>query len=212
MISSANPQSRLSDKKMPGVVINSRPISVYIVTPNLSRSRKAPMKTPLVLTILTALLLAGCNTSGTSARIEEKSAIFAALTPEQQQAIQTGAINVGFTTDMVYLSLGQPSKIETKASADGPVTVWTYTRFYPTEGVAETWSASRLQPTKLQVFFYQDKVFDAALEQNRSYQYSDTDMDRLADHSTNRQTPGMIAAGITPNANPQVSHPPFVRQ
>jgi len=212
VISSANPQSRLLGKKMPGVVINFRPISVYIVTPNLSRSRKAPMKTPLVLTILTALLLAGCNTSGTTARIEEKSAVYAALSPEQQQAIQTGAINVGFTTDMVYLSLGQPSKIESKESADGPVTVWTYTRFYPTEGVAAAWSVSRSQQAKLQVLFYQDKVFDAALEQNHSLQSNHTDMDHMVERSMNRQTPGMIAAGITPNANPQVSHPPFVRQ
>jgi len=173
------------------------------------------MKTRLVLpftTLATLLLMAGCESTGVSARIQEKSAVYAALSTEQQHAIKTGAVDIGFTADMVYLSLGKPSKIEIKESADGPVTVWTYTRFYPTEGVAETWSVSRSQQAKLQVLFYQDKVFDAAvLEQYHPLEY-DHKMDRMADRSTEGYTPGMTAAGIGPGANPQVSHPPFVRQ
>lgn len=177
------------------------------------------MKTmlPFMLTACTALLLTGCETSGTAARIQEKPAAYAALAPEQQQAIQAGTVAVGYTTDMIYLSLGKPSKIETKTTDDGPVTVWTYTRFYPTEGVAETWSVSRNAQAKLQVLFYQDKVFDAAITQDWVHDWtrSPQDTEGMADNRSDRGpslTLGMIAAGITPYANPQVSTPPFVTQ
>ena len=93
---------------------------------------------PLVVTTFTALLMAGCESSGTTARIQEKSATYAALAPEQQQAIQAGAVDIGYTTDMVYLALGKPSKTHIKQTPDGPVTVWTYLRFYPNGPIGRT--------------------------------------------------------------------------
>ncbi|MCB1105023.1 MAG: hypothetical protein H7A44_04025 [Opitutaceae bacterium] len=159
---------------------------------------------PLVVTTFTALLLAGCETSGTTARIQEKSATYAALAPEQQQAIQAGAVDIGYTTDMVYLALGKPSKIETKETADGPVTVWTYTRFYPTEAVAETWSVSRYEPANLQVLFYQDKVFDAAIKVERP-NYFDFYRDRMSNFEGNATNRGLLGPGP---AVPPASTPP----
>ena len=90
------------------------------------------MKSTLTLVcMVTAAFLAGCEMSGASGRIEEKSAVFSSLTPEQKQIIEAGDIDLGFTPDMVYMALGKPSMSEVKDSHDGPVTMWTYNRYYP---------------------------------------------------------------------------------
>jgi len=75
------------------------------------------------------LLVSGCDSSGSSARIQEKSVVFNNLAPWQQQDIQNGIINVGYSTDMVYMALGKPSKIVT--SANGEETIWTYNNYFP---------------------------------------------------------------------------------
>ncbi len=80
-----------------------------------------------------AVLMAGCDaTSGTAARIQEKSAIYAQLTPEQKKNIEEGAFEHGYTTDMVYMALGKPSKVREKAAPEGTVLMWTYNNYYPT--------------------------------------------------------------------------------
>ena len=94
--------------------------------------RELSMKSITTLVcIATVALLAGCEMSGASGRIEEKSAVFSSLTPEQKQIIEAGDIDIGFTPDMVYMALGKASKSEVKDSPDGTVTLWTYNRYYP---------------------------------------------------------------------------------
>lgn len=90
-----------------------------------------PMKKYLapVGALLALLVLAGCESSGVTARIQEKSALFNSLEPWQQRDIQSGLVNPGFSTDMVYMALGKPSKIVT--TADGQETIWTYSNYYP---------------------------------------------------------------------------------
>lgn len=98
------------------------------------------MKTPLLTIIACALTLAlqtGCESSGVSARIQEKSAVFATLTPEQQQTIQEGAIELGYTADMVYMALGKPSKVKTQDDPEGRVEMWTYSNYYPSVAVTQ---------------------------------------------------------------------------
>ena len=74
--------------------------------------------TSLGAALALAILLAGCDaTSGTAARIQEKSAVFAQLTPEQKKNIEEGAIEHGYTTDMVYMALGKPTKSREKSRA-----------------------------------------------------------------------------------------------
>ncbi len=95
-----------------------------------------------IVTIGTALLaaisLASCDaTSGTAARIQEKSAVFAQLTPEQKKNIEEGAIEYGYTTDMVYMALGKPSKVREKAAPEGTVLMWTYNNYYPSVAVSQ---------------------------------------------------------------------------
>lgn len=85
-----------------------------------------------------AALLVGCDaTSGTAARIQEKSAVFAQLTPEQKKSIEEGAIEYGYTMDMVYMALGKPSKVREKTVAEGTVVMWTFNNYYPSVAVAQ---------------------------------------------------------------------------
>ncbi|MDB6126981.1 MAG: hypothetical protein JWM35_877 [Verrucomicrobia bacterium] len=75
-------------------------------------------------------LLGGCTltpSARTQARIQEKPAVFQALTPQQQGDILGGAIERNNTTEMVFLALGQPSRIVT--SADGKRAMWVYQEY-----------------------------------------------------------------------------------
>jgi len=94
---------------------------------------------PLILrsTIL-LLLLTGCETSNTSTRIREKSALFATLPPVQQRQIKAGVVEIGFTADMTYLALGNPSTKNSKTTPEGPVEMWTYHNYYPSASAADT--------------------------------------------------------------------------
>ncbi len=88
--------------------------------------------------LLAAMALAGCDaTSGTTARIQEKSAVFATLTPEQKKNIEEGTIEYGYTQDMVYMALGKPSKVREKTAPEGQVVMWTFNNYYPTVAVVE---------------------------------------------------------------------------
>lgn len=79
-----------------------------------------------------AALLTGCAgltpSAQTQARIQEKTTVYQALKPEQQNDVLGGAIERGNTIDMVYLSLGKPGKVVT--SADGSKAMWVYTEYY----------------------------------------------------------------------------------
>ena len=67
------------------------------------------------------LALAGCQT--TSTRIEERATAFAALDPSAQQKIRRGAVEPGYTPDMVYMALGKPTRTTSTATGD---VVWSY--------------------------------------------------------------------------------------
>lgn len=96
-----------------------------------------PSHPSLLLSALLGILLlsAGCESTGVSSRIEEKATAFAALTPEQQKMIRAGEIELGFTSDMVYMALGKAAKTEIKDTSDGPVTMLTFDKYYPTRNV-----------------------------------------------------------------------------
>ena len=88
-----------------------------------------------------ALLLAACS-SGISARIQEKSEVFAQFTPEVQKNIREGTIEPGYTADMVYMALGKPTKETVKDTPHGKVGIWSYANFYP-QGYETTPPASK---------------------------------------------------------------------
>lgn len=90
---------------------------------------------------LTSLLFAGCESSGISSRITEKSAIFATLTPEQKQKVKDGIIAPGHTKDMAYMTLGAPTTVETKQVDEADVEMWAYKKFYPSGKMADVLTA-----------------------------------------------------------------------
>ena len=80
-------------------------------------------------------LFSGCDaSSGVTARIQEKSSVFSQLTPEQKSNIEKQVIEVGYTADMVYMSLGKPNAKVTRETPDGPVEMWTYRNFFVPQG------------------------------------------------------------------------------
>lgn len=105
---------------------------------------------------LAGTLVAGCM-SPQAARIQEKPALFASFSPKQQKLIEAGKVRAGFTTDMVYLALGNPSNLRQLTETElgrppysvlaakgvtlirgalGPVEEWTYDRYVPYPGQA----------------------------------------------------------------------------
>ena len=87
------------------------------------------MKKLLLLTLVSAVLtLVGCNTVKT--RIEEKSAVFASLDPQTQAKIRQGLVDIGYTTDMVYIAMGKADEIKDRVTAEGHETTWIYNSYW----------------------------------------------------------------------------------
>jgi hypothetical protein len=87
--------------------------------------------TEFTLASLLAVFLTGCATNDISARIREKSSVYATLPPVQQEKINQGIIALGFTGDMVYMAMGPPSQVEPVEKTGGHAELWTYRNYYP---------------------------------------------------------------------------------
>ncbi len=88
------------------------------------------MKITVLIGVIAAFALTGCHpTAGIPARIQEKSAVFSHLTDAQKRNIEKGVIEVGDTTDMVYMALGKPQKIREEKLPEGRETTWIYENF-----------------------------------------------------------------------------------
>ncbi len=98
-----------------------------------------------------AFLSTGCESNGIANRINEKAAVFATLSPEEQEYIEDGMIFPGFTEDMTYMVIGKPNSVETKMKDGKPVEMWSYKRFYPSNQLgAILTDYSRLRNPNLQ--------------------------------------------------------------
>jgi hypothetical protein len=84
---------------------------------------------------LAAGLTAACQSQRT-ARIDEKSALFATLPVEIQSIIKDGLVDVGFTPDLVYMALGKPNRVQSGEAVEGTMTTWTYKNFVMSSTVA----------------------------------------------------------------------------
>jgi hypothetical protein len=73
-------------------------------------------------------VFAGCNTFQSRAR--ERSATYESLSPQEQQRLRRGMINVGDTQDMVYIALGQPEERRQVLNADGGHDTWIYRTYW----------------------------------------------------------------------------------
>ena len=80
-----------------------------------------------------ALALASLATesyASASSRKKEKADVYASLKPWQKRYVDNGIPSVGFTPDMLYIAIGNPS--EKKTVTDGEV--WIYKNYYPSTG------------------------------------------------------------------------------
>jgi hypothetical protein len=80
--------------------------------------------------LLLTLLVAGCATTPKSTietRKAERTAAYAALSPDQRTLVDQGHIKVGMPEDAVYIAWGQPSQVQNSDSGSGMVTTWIYT-------------------------------------------------------------------------------------
>lgn len=104
------------------------------------------MKKLLLFSIcLCALALSACNT--VKSRIEEKSALFNSLDPQTQAKIKQGLVDVGYTTDMVYIAMGKPDEMKDRTTADGHETTWVYNSYW------QEYQGSRLMGYRRFVYF-----------------------------------------------------------
>lgn len=89
------------------------------------------MKAPplaLVAALPMAVMLAGCE-SMRNARIRENQALFASLDPFSQHLVRQGLFNHGFSSELVYMSLGRPNRVTVAETAKGKLETWTYRNF-----------------------------------------------------------------------------------
>ncbi len=99
----------------------------------------------LLILSLTALTFSGCNT--VKSRIEEKSAVFASLDPEAQARIKQGLVDIGYTTDMVYIAMGSPDEKKERITGEGNETTWIYNSYW------QEYQGSRLMGFRRIVYF-----------------------------------------------------------
>lgn len=69
-------------------------------------------------------VLAACATP--DSRIADNRTAFDTFPPEIQQKIKTGQVDVGFTPEMVVMSLGEPARKFTRKTELGDTEVWSY--------------------------------------------------------------------------------------
>jgi hypothetical protein len=83
------------------------------------------MKTKRYLSAaLIVAALAGC--AGPPQRIKKHQAEFDAYSPEIQQKIRAGQVDVGFTDRQVALALGRPDRVYSRKTTTADQEVWAY--------------------------------------------------------------------------------------
>ena len=77
---------------------------------------------------LAFVLLAACSTI--NSRIQANSAVFDALPLETQERIRKGIVEVGYTPQMVYIAMGDPTEKRSSRSASRDRETWIYSVYY----------------------------------------------------------------------------------
>jgi len=80
------------------------------------------------LNFIPLLMLLGLLTSCATpeSRIADHRSAFEQFSPEIQQKIRTGQVDVGFTPEMVVMALGEPARKFTRKTERGDTEVWSY--------------------------------------------------------------------------------------
>ncbi|MFH1217158.1 MAG: hypothetical protein V1706_11720 [Pseudomonadota bacterium] len=84
----------------------------------------------LLLFSLTIFTLAACMTvqQVRDRRIAASQQTFDSFSPEIQEKVRDGRIEIGFTEEMVRLAWGSPAQTYVRITEKGEATVWTYSR------------------------------------------------------------------------------------
>ena len=77
---------------------------------------------------LIALAWAGCDT--TESRIKKYPDRYAALTPEEQYAVQNKTLDIGHSRDVVFFVMGEPDRKKRQFKDGKDKEIWIYTRIY----------------------------------------------------------------------------------
>jgi hypothetical protein len=80
------------------------------------------------LAFFSAVLSTGCEHARQS-RIHQHEDLYAALDPFDRKLVREGLFDLGFSTDMLYMSLGKPDKVTPRQSDVGAEEIWTYKNF-----------------------------------------------------------------------------------
>lgn len=83
------------------------------------------------LMIIGALGVVGC-VSTPEKRIAKNPEVFAGLSPEAQENVRAGRVEVGYTPEMVHFALGEPTSRVTQRTAKEAKEIWYYEGTYLT--------------------------------------------------------------------------------
>ncbi len=84
--------------------------------------------TRLLCLLLAVCALAGCDTFRD--RSDENADAFAALTPAERRKLQRGTIELGSSSDLVYIALGHPDEQHEKTTPRGREMTWVYHEYH----------------------------------------------------------------------------------
>ena len=79
----------------------------------------------LLFGVAVGVLLAGCVSP--EYRIRKNPEVFARFPPDVQETVRKGSIKLGYTRDMAFIALGEPSRIFQRETEHGRVEIWSYT-------------------------------------------------------------------------------------
>lgn len=78
-----------------------------------------------MIPLVAGFVLAGCASSKMS-RIDANRAVYESWPLEIQQAVLNGEVKPGMTPEMVRVSIGKPTQIESRPGKNGEDEVWIY--------------------------------------------------------------------------------------
>lgn len=81
-----------------------------------------------VFALLATLLTVGCNS--TDYRIKKQPERYAALSLEEQAAVQNKTLDIGHSPDVVYFIMGEPDRKQRQVKDGKNTEIWVYTRIF----------------------------------------------------------------------------------